>query len=221
MNSDNISGIKPVIQKIINEEKPKTVRQLVNKTIAITGKNEEEIYFAVQELEKDNVIQLGSPKITRDLPSTIREYLSKNKYFSIEFWTITFLICIFFPIGIFIPSDSPFQFLRLIIGILFGILVPGWTITNLVFPKLYETIDQLERVLIAIGMNIGIIIFSGLILNEIWLIDSIPFVIIIGSFTFLAHLLSVSLRILIGSNKIKIKIPKMNIFKKKVVKDEK
>ncbi|MBY8999973.1 MAG: DUF1616 domain-containing protein [Candidatus Heimdallarchaeota archaeon] len=221
MNSDNVLEIKKIIQKIVNEEKPKTVKQLINKTAIITGNDEQEIYFAIQELEKNKIIRLGSPTLLRELPTTVNEYLFRNRYFSIEFWIIIFLICAFFPVGMLIPADSSFQFLRVIIGVLFGLFIPGWTITNLVFPKLYEKIDQLERVLIAVGMNIGIIIFSGLILNEIWLIDSVPFVIIIGSFTFLMHLLSVTVRILIGSNKIQIKLPKISTLRKKVRKDEK
>lgn len=228
MNSVDISEIKKVIQKIMNEDKPKTVKQLMTKTIAITGKEDHEIYLAIQELEKTNIIKLGSPKITRDLPKSVHEYLFKNKYFVVEFWTLLILIIIFVPVGLFIPVDSFFSFLRIIFGVLFGLFIPGWTITNLIFPRLYENIDQLERVLLAVGMNIGIIIFSGLILNAIWLIDSAPFVIIIGSFSLFIHLLSVTFRILLGSNIIKAKskiflakLTKISFFKKKVRKDEK
>ncbi len=228
MNSIDISEIKKAIQKIMNEDKPKTVRQLMTRTITVTGKEESEIYLAIQELEKANIIKLGSPKITRELPKSVHEYLFRNKYFVVEFWTLLILISMFVPIGLFIPADSFFSFLRIIFGVLFGLFIPGWTITNLIFPRLYENIDQLERVLIAVGMNIGIIIFSGLILNAIWLIDSVPFVIIIGSFSLFIHLLSVIFRILLGSEIIKVKskmflakLSEINIFKKKVRKDEK
>ncbi len=228
MNSIDISEIKKAIQKIMNEDKPKTVRQLMTRTITVTGKEESEIYLAIQELEKANIIKLGSPKITRELPKSAHEYLFRNKYFVVEFWTLLILISMFVPIGLFIPADSFFSFLRIIFGVLFGLFIPGWTITNLIFPRLYENIDQLERVLIAVGMNIGIIIFSGLILNAIWLIDSVPFVIIIGSFSLFIHLLSVIFRILLGSEIIKVKskmflakLSEINIFKKKVRKDEK
>ncbi|MCK5141313.1 MAG: DUF1616 domain-containing protein [Candidatus Heimdallarchaeota archaeon] len=228
MNSVDISEIKKVIQKIMNEDKPKTVKQLMTRTIAVTGKEERVIYSAIQELEKNNIIKLGSPKIIRELPKSVHEYLFRNKYFAVEFWTLLILICMFVPVGLFIPADSFFSFLRIIIGVLFGLFIPGWTITNLIFPRLYENIDQLERVLLAVGMNIGIIIFSGLILNAIWLIDSAPFVIIIGSFSLFIHLLSVIFRILLGSKIIKLKskvfiakLSEISFFKKKVRKDEK
>ncbi len=212
----------------MNEDKPKTVKQLVTRTITVTGKEEGEIYLAIQELEKTNIIKLGSPNITRELPKSVHEYLFRNKYFIVEFWTLLVLIGIFVPVGLFIPADSFFSFLRIIFGVLFGLFIPGWIITNLIFPRLYENIDQLERVLLAVGMNIGIIIFSGLILNAIWLIDSAPFVIIIGSFSLFIHLLSVGVRILLGSKIIKVKsksfltkLSEISIFKKKVRNDEK
>jgi hypothetical protein len=228
MNSVDISEIKKVIQKIMNEDKPKTVKQLVTKTLTVTGKEEREIYLAVQELEKTNIIKLGSPKITRELPKSVHEYLFRNRYFVVEFWTLLVFISIFFPVGLFIPADSFFSFLRIIFGVLFGLFIPGWIITNLIFPRLYENIDQLERVLLAVGMNIGIIIFSGLILNAIWLIDSAPFVIIIGSFSLFIHLLSVVVRILLGSKtlevkskKILTKLSEISFFRNKVRNDEK
>ncbi len=212
----------------MNEDKPKTVKQLMAKTVSVTGKEEREIYSAIQELEKNNVIKLGSPKIIRELPKSVHEYLFRNKYFVVEFWTLLILIGVFVPVGLFIPADSFFSFLRIIFGILFGLFIPGWIITNLIFPRLYENIDQLERVLLAVSMNIGIIIFSGLILNAIWLIDSAPFVIILGSFSLFIHLLSVIFRVLLGSKVInakskvfKAKLTEIGFFKKKVRKDEK
>ena len=121
MNIVDISEIKKVIQNIMNEDKPKTVKQLMTRTIAVTGKEEREIYSAIQKLEKTNVIKLGSPKITRELPKSVHEYLFRNKYFVIEFWTLLILIGTFVPVGLFIPIDSFFSFLRIIFGVLFGV----------------------------------------------------------------------------------------------------
>jgi uncharacterized membrane protein len=205
----------------MNEDKPKTVKQLIEKTQETTGENDKEIYLAIQELEKNNLIKLGSSKIKRELPESLEKYLFGKNYFVIEFWVLTILICTFFPIGLLIPADSTFFFVRIVFGVLFGLFIPGWTVTNLIFPRLYENIDQLERVLIAVGINIGIIIFSGLILNDVWLIDSISFVLTIGIFSIIIHILSTILRILIGSKvieleygKIRKKVARINIFKK-------
>ena len=145
-------------------------------------------------------------------------YLLKIHYYSIEFWSIFVLTGIFFPIIIFIRQDSPILFLRILFGILFGVFIPGWTITNLIFPRISENIDQFERVLLAIGINIGISIFSGLLLNQVWIIDSIPFTVTIGGITFVALILSITFRILIGGEKIKFRMPKIKLFKRKEVK---
>ncbi|NPD87949.1 MAG: DUF1616 domain-containing protein [Asgard group archaeon] len=219
MNKQETNGLKKIIQKTLADEKPKTVRELVKKTIDLTGKSKEEIYSLIQELEKTKTIRLGSPKIKRILPETLYSFVFKLHYFSIEFWLIGFLILIFFPIIIFIPPDSPILFLRVIMGILFGIFIPGWVITNILFPRIYEKIDQTERVLISIGINIGISIFTGLILNTVWIIDSIPFVIVIGCLTIVALLISTAIRILLGSNRHKVVTNWFNsLFKKSEMK---
>ena len=203
MNEQELNGLKKIIQKILAEEKPKTVRELVEKTRNITGKSKEEIYGLIQDLEKSKIIYLGSPKIERTLPISLSSYILKLHYFSVEFWLIILLTSVFFPTIILIPSDSSFLFLRVIMGLLFGIFIPGWAITNIFFPRIYETIDQLERVLISLGINIGIAIFSGLMLNTVWIIDSLSFVVVIGSLTIIALLISTIIRILIGSGKFK------------------
>ena len=196
-------AIEKIVQKTLQEEKPRTVKKLIERTVELTSKDKYEVFLVVQELERNKKIHLGSPKIIRKLPETILEYLITINYFSIEFWTIFLLTALFFPIIILISEESSFLFLRVIFGFLFLLFIPGWSITNLFFPKLYETIDQFERVLIAIGVNVGIAIFSGLILNQVWIINSIPFAIVIGSFTFAVLLLSSLLRIYIGSSKSK------------------
>jgi len=203
MNNQETNGLKKIIQKILTEEKPSTVRELVKRTIDLTGKDKEEIYALIQELERVKIIKLGAPKIERSLPESFSSYLFKIHYFSIEFWLIGFLTIIFFPIILLIPSNSPFLFLRVIIGFLFGIFIPGWVISNVFFPRIYETINQIERVLISIGVNVGISIFTGLILNNVWIINSIPFVVVIGCLTIVGLLVSTSIRVLLGSNRIK------------------
>ena len=215
MTSTITPDIRKIIQKILVEEKPKTVRQLVQKTVDATGKEEDEIYQIIKTLEKEKVIRLGPEKIERGLPSSVYDYFFKIHYYSIEFWSIFILTSIFFPIVIFIEQDSPALFLRVIFGVIFGVFIPGWVITNLMFPRISETIDQFERVLLAIGINIGISIFAGLLLNRVWIIDSMPFTVTIGALTFVVLILSVIIRILIGGEKIKFRIPKIKIFKKK------
>ena len=203
MNKTDDLTIEKVVQKTLQEEKPRTVKKLIERTVELTRKDRYEVFLVVQELEKAKKIHLGAPKIIRKLPETIQEYFLKVNYFSIEFWTIFLLTALFFPVIILISEESSFLFLRVIFGFLFILFIPGWSITNLFFPRLYETIDQFERVLFAIGVNVGIAIFSGLILNQVWIINSTPFAIIIGSFTFAALLLASLLRIYIGSNRNK------------------
>jgi hypothetical protein len=216
MNNSISSSIEKVVQKILIEEKPKTVRKLIQRTLELTKANEKQVYQTIKEMESKKAIRLGSEKITRTLPKSFSEYLLKSHYFSIEFWIIICLCALFFLTVLLIPETSPVLFIRVIAGGVFGILIPGWVITNIIFPRLYETIDQFERILFSLGINIGIIIFSGLILNQIWAIETPSFVIVIGSLTLFFLFLNVLLRILIGSGRLDFDIStsRFNFFRK-------
>jgi hypothetical protein len=197
MTKHETSDIRKTIMKVLSEEKPRTVKQLVQKISNLTGKEQFEIYNIIQQLEKERIIKLGSSRFERIPPKSLTDFFFKSHYFSIEFWTILLLTIIFFLSVLLIQENSPFSFVRIIFGSIFGFFIPGWVIVNLFFPRIYEKIDQLERVLIAMGVSIGISIFTGLILNDIWIINSLSFVITLGSLTIVILALSTLLRILI------------------------
>jgi len=202
MCANESSKVKEIIIKILTEEKPKTVRKLSEKATELSKKDRNFIYSIIREMEQEGEIRLGSEKIERRLPKTISQYFLQVNYYSIEFWILIVLSIIFFLTVPLISEGSPFYFLRVTMGIIYGIIIPGWAISNVIFPKLYETIDQLERTLFAIGINVGTMIFGGLILNRIWAIDNLPFVIVLGSLTIVSAIASGIIRILIGSEKI-------------------
>lgn len=202
MSINESSEVKKIIKEILAKEKPKTVRKLSERVVELSNKNIDFVYDSIKEMELEGEIKLGSPKIERHLPKTISQYFFKLHYFSIEFWMLFGLTVVFIIVVLLIQPGSPFQFLRTIMGITYGLFIPGWTISCVLFPKLYETIDQIERTLLAIGINIGTMIFGGLILNQIWAIDNLPFVIMLSSVTLLSLVAATTIRILLGSGKI-------------------
>lgn len=223
MCSNESSKVKKIIIKILTDEKPKTVRKLVERTSELSKCEKNLIYNIIREMEQEKEIHLGSPRIERILPKTIFEYLLQINYYSIEFWGLILLSTLFFLTVLLINSNSPLYFLRVIMGVSFSIIIPGWSVSNVIFPKLYETIDQIERVLLAIGINIGIMIFGGLILDQIWAIDSLPFVIMLGSLTMVSTIITGIIRILIGRGKITISYLKFKnrLFKKDEIDEQK
>lgn len=65
-------------------------------------------------------------------------------------------------IGLVVSDFLP-PILQGILAIPFVLFVPGYALTNAIFPGL--SLRQLERLLIAIGLSLGVIILSGLVLN--------------------------------------------------------
>ena len=212
-----------LIQDTLKDERPNTVKRLVHLVQKKTSLEKTEIYDAIQQMEKEKKIHLGATRIERKLPSTLRNFFLRFHYYSVEFWVILSFTLIFFLLVLLVQKGSPVTFLRTMIdfpivllvqkgpfvtflrtmiGLLYCLFIPGWTFANLLFPKLYETIDQFERMLLALGINIGIVIFTGISLDTYWVIDDYSFIISIGVVTIVLLFISSTLRILIGSGKL-------------------
>ena len=191
-----------LIQDTLKDERPNTVKRLVHLVQKKTSLEKTEIYDAIQQMEKEKKIHLGATRIERKLPSTLRNFFLRFHYYSVEFWVILSFTLIFFLLVLLVQKGPFVTFLRTMIGLLYCLFIPGWTFANLLFPKLYETIDQFERILLALGINIGIVIFTGISLDTYWVIDDYSFIISIGVVTIVLLFISSTLRILIGSGKL-------------------
>lgn len=202
MNANEGSELKKLVKKILSEEKPKSVRKLSERVAELSKKERKHIYNIIREMEFEGEIKLGSPRVERKLPTTVFQYILESHYYSLEFWGLIIMTVFFALTVLLIPIGSSFQFVRIIMGIIYGLFIPGWAITNCFFPILYETIDQVERILLAIGTNIAIMIFGGLVLDQVWAINNPPFVIMLSSITVGANFLTVCVRILISTGKL-------------------
>ncbi|MHA1259117.1 MAG: DUF1616 domain-containing protein [Candidatus Heimdallarchaeaceae archaeon] len=199
MNEKEKTGIINVAKKILSEERPKTVKELVCRIVELTNKTEADIYAVIKNMEKENQIALASPKPKRKIPESFSEYLFKKHYYSMEVWSIFLFTLVFFSFN-FLEDNNPFlKTLKIIVAGSFIIIIPGWSLTNVIFPRINGTIDQIERILISIGLSVGIAIFNGLVLNKLWIIDSLEIIVITTSITLASLLLSVIIRVLIGS----------------------
>ena len=56
--------------------------------------------------------------------------------------------------------------LRVVLGLLFLLLFPGYALMAAIFPK-KDSLDAMERVAISLGLSLAVITFTGIILNYI------------------------------------------------------
>ncbi|MHA1686605.1 MAG: DUF1616 domain-containing protein [Candidatus Heimdallarchaeaceae archaeon] len=190
-----------IMLEIINKEKPRTVKQLIRLTAEKTGLSREEIFPIVRQLETKGTLKLKSINKIPPLPDSLKKYLFENNFYAIEFWGIITISIVFMAVTQ-IDHTSNFFFLRVVLGFAYTLFVPGWVLTNIFFPRLYETIDLFERILLAVGLSLGINLLLGLILNVMFEINAFLLAVSTFAISLLLLIFSVIIRLFIARNVI-------------------
>jgi len=162
-----------IIIGIIAERKPQNVRQLVALVKEKMPLSDEKILDAVLKLQSQGKIKLDSSALSASSKSTL------------WYWAIIAIAAITVAVVFIVPEDfCPWSYLRQVLGIVFVLLLPGYTIIKALFPLQVpiktstENLDNIERVALSLGMSIVIVPIIGLILNYTpWGIRLTPIVI--------------------------------------------
>ncbi len=162
-----------IIIGIIAERKPQNVRQLVALVKEKMPLSDEKILDAVLKLQSQGKIKLDSSALSASSKSTL------------WYWATIAIAAITVAVVFIVPEDFyPWSYLRQVLGIVFVLLLPGYTIIKALFPLQVpiktstENLDNIERVALSLGMSIAIVPIIGLILNYTpWGIRLTPIVI--------------------------------------------
>lgn len=111
-------------------------------------------------------------KETSSSTITLEKYLLSNH--SQWYWIIIILSCVTALLVFVIPENAiPLVYIRYGLGIIFLLILPGYCLIKILFPK--SGIDTIERTALSIGMSIALVAITGLILSFTpWGIGTIP-----------------------------------------------
>jgi uncharacterized membrane protein len=156
------------IVKIVNDEKPQNVKQLVTLVKEKLPLSEEKILDAVLKLQSqgkiklDNLLLQPSPKLVT--------YIKTGQ--ALWYWATIATATITVAIVFTVPEDFyPWSYLRNALGIIFVLWLPGYTFIKALFPThaptktSTENIDNIERIALSIGMSLALVPIIGLLLN--------------------------------------------------------
>jgi hypothetical protein len=157
-----------VIMRLIEEENPGSVQELVDLAKARLSKSEEEILRYVTFLQNERRITLRKP--SKPDSRTAKAYLKTEQ--SRWYWIIITLAAATTLIVLTIPENVfPLVYLRYALGVIFVSFLPGYSFIRALFPKLGQSgtnernIDIVERVALSIGLSLVLVPLVGLILN--------------------------------------------------------
>jgi putative Mn2+ efflux pump MntP len=167
-NQTKKDQIKRSILETIRTEKPATTKHLVNLIQEQTTLPKDEITKILLELENENSLHFIKQEFPT--PQSTRKYLFSEK--ATWYWTII-TVAIATSIAVFtIPEDSyPVVYLRIILGTIFVLFLPGFTLIKALFPTKApiqlssENMDSVERIALGLGTSLALTPLVALVLN--------------------------------------------------------
>ena len=177
MNSE--ASIRSLVEKVLASKHPETVGQLAGQVIADKAVDEVQFVETVKGMAREKAIVLEAPsyEIQTLLDYLFTVTLSGWLWATLGFTALSLIVIAVTP-GVF-PLNVP----RWVLGSIFVLFLPGYSLLQLLFPKGSE-LDSLERFALGIGISLAVVPLIGLVLNFTpWGIRLVPIVISLAAFT--------------------------------------
>lgn len=192
------SEIQQSIIDLVKETEPNTVEHLIEQVQERYPLSKHEILEHIVNLQNQGKISLKNHPAST--PLTFKNYLFSNQ--SYWYWTVSASAIVTTLLVFIIPEDAyPFVYARYILGSIFVLWLPGYSLIKALFPT--KEMDQIERIALSIGMSLALVPITGLLLNYTpWGIRIIPV-----TLTLLALTLILATAALLREHQIKTKTP--------------
>jgi len=154
------ASIRILIANVLSSEHPETVGELASRVLA-SGRIEEDDFVGVlKSMIAEEELILGPPSYEIE---TFLDYLFSFGV-SMWFWVALALTAISLVVVTLAPDALPLNVIRLLVGSVFILSVPGYSLTQLFFPETLE-LKSIERYVLAVGLSIALVMLTGLGLN--------------------------------------------------------
>jgi len=154
-----MTSLEQVILDVLDTKQPSNVKELIQLVQKQIDATLEDIEKEVKKLHKKGLVSLEEP-IRR---KTFISFLSTKT--SRWFWLIIGTSLLSFASILFLPEiATPQSYLRYIFGFVLIAFLPGYCLTETLFPK-ETTLDIIERFTFSIGLSFAITALVGLFLS--------------------------------------------------------
>jgi hypothetical protein len=174
-NSSKDELDKLIIQTV-KEEKPESIRQLVDLMREKSEASEQKIVNRVFYLQQKGKIRLTSQST---VPPKSFSYYLRSSYAHWYWITVTLTLATLLVVFVVPEDDFPLVYVRYALGIIFIMWLPGYAFIKALFPQglpwaralahslgtSEKNLDQIERAALSLGMSIALVPIVGLLLN--------------------------------------------------------
>ncbi|MGC8935404.1 MAG: DUF1616 domain-containing protein [Thermoproteota archaeon] len=176
IKSENL--VQERIQEVIRSNKGITVDELISSSSKL-GIKSYELAKELFNMVKSKLVILEDPSP----PESFSYYIFST--YSLEFW-ITLVLLSLTLLSVYFSSSSLVLYLRYVLGSLFVLFLPGYSLIEALYPR-EEELSPLERLALSIGLSLALVPLVGLVLNYTpWGIRLVP---VVSSLTVLTFLL--------------------------------
>ena len=175
-------SLEKMIENAVKSRHPETVEQLAITVMADATVDEADFVATVKEMANDGTLVLQPP--TYDVESVL-DYLFTPTLAG-WLWGSFAIIALALLAITLVPDLFPLNVMRWVLGSIFVLYLPGFSLLQLLFPKGKE-IDSLERFALSVGVSLAVVPLMGLVLNFTpWGIRFAPITASLGAFTTVA-----------------------------------
>jgi hypothetical protein len=183
MREDNLHSqpklsMREVVRNTIKTKHPKTVAELAQLVSADGTVYEDEFVAGLREVVSEGGIELKGPSYNL---GSAWDYL-----FTITisgwFWVTMILAGLAILSVVFVPDVFPVNVIRWVLGSMFVLYLPGYTLIQFLFSEKRE-LDSVDRFALSVGLSLAVVPLIGLILNYLpWGIRLAPITISLSVF---------------------------------------
>jgi hypothetical protein len=167
-NNSKADELTQTIVRTIKKRKPQSVKELVTFVEESLPIPEEKILDTVLKLQAQGKIKLNNQP--SPAPSKLSTYMKTNQ--ALWYWATIAIATITVAIVFTVPESLyPWSYLRNAFGAIFVLWLPGYAFIKALFPAQVpiktstETLDNIERIALSLGMSIALVPIIGLLLN--------------------------------------------------------
>jgi len=154
-----MTSLEQVILDVLDTTQPSNVKELIQLVQKQVDATLEDIEKEVKKLHKKGLVSLEEPAHHKNFISFLSPKTSRWFWFIIGASLLSFASIMFLT-----ETETPLSYLRYICGFVLVAFLPGYCLTETLFPK-ETTLDTIERFTFSIGLSFAITAIVGLFLS--------------------------------------------------------
>lgn len=146
------------IMAVLKTENETTVNDLIDVVASRLGVERYKVARGIYKLWKEERLSMED----LEPPRSIADYVTST--YSLWFWLTTLIVTLTALTIYVLPQNSPYIYLRYVLGAILILYLPGQALIEALYPK-KEDLTSLERFALSVGLSLALVPLVGLLLN--------------------------------------------------------